>query len=146
LPEDLRAAVEERRAALAQQRPGPLPAPLAFLANPTDGAVDLVWDEPRDPRIRGYEIEWRERGAPDWERTRTGRGSRERFDGLANGSVYAFRMRARGVERASGWTETLEVRVEPVEMVDAIGLAGQAPIGLLLRTFWYGLVHLFTTL
>jgi hypothetical protein len=146
LPDDLRGAVEARRVASAQQRPGPLAPPLSFLANPTDAAVDLVWDEPRDPRIAGYEIDWRESGASDWRRTPIGRANRHRCDGLANGAVYAFRLRSRGGEQTSDWTETLEVRVEPVEVVEAIGLAGEAPIGLLLRTFWYGLVHVFTTL
>jgi len=146
LPGDLRAAVEALSTASAQRRTGPLPPPLAFLANPTDGAVDLVWDEPRDPRIAAYEIEWRESGEPDWKRRHTRPANRHRFDGLTNGSVYAFRLRALGGGTASDWTETLEVRVEPVERVELIGLAGQAPIGLLLRTFWYGLVHVVTTL
>jgi hypothetical protein len=54
-------------------------------------------------------------------------------------------MRAASVDRTSPWTEPAAVEAGPVEVVEAIGAAGDAPLGLLLRTFWYGLVHLATT-
>jgi hypothetical protein len=145
LPTDLRAAVDARRQQLARSRTDPIPPPLAFLANPSGGAVDLVWDQPRDARITGYAIEWRGREGSRWRQERVGRVDRHRFEGLANGDAHAFRMQALAGERASGWTDTLEVEVGPVEMVDVVGAAGDAPIWLLARTFWYGLVHVFTT-
>jgi hypothetical protein len=145
LPADLRASVEARRLEIARQRTGPLPVPLAFLANPTDRAVDLVWDPPQDARVTGYEIEWRTDDATEWQRERVGRVDRNRLDGLANGVRHAFRMRALAGDRTSDWTQTLVVEVGPVEMVDLVGGAADAPISLLIRIFWYGLVHLFTT-
>jgi hypothetical protein len=145
LPADLRAAVEARRQQLARSRTDPIPSPLAFLANPSGGAVDLVWDQPRDARITGYEIEWRGRESSRWRQERVGRVDRHRFEGLADGDAHAFRMRALAGERASDWTDTLEVEVGPVERVELVGAVGEAPISLLARTFWYGLVHVFTT-
>jgi hypothetical protein len=145
LPADLRAAVEARRERLARSRTDPIPTPLAFLANPTEGAVDLVWDQPRDARITGYAIERRREDDAAWRREGLGLVDRHRFDGLRNGETHAFRLRALAGERASGWTDTLEVEVGPVERVDTVGAAGDAPAWLLARTFWYGLVHVFTT-
>jgi hypothetical protein len=145
LPADLRADVEARRLALARQRSGPLPTPRALLANPSDGAVDLVWDAPRDPRIDGFEIEWRPEDVETWQRQAVERVDRQRVGGLTNGRRYAFRLRATADAQASDWTQLAATRVGPVPVVDAASAAGDAPIGLLLRTFWYGLVHAWTT-
>jgi hypothetical protein len=145
LPTDLQAAVAARRLAIARERTGSPPAPLAFLANPSDGAVDLVWDEPRDARLTGYEIQWRVQGEAEWRRQLVGRIDRSRVDGLANGECYAFRIRALAGDQSSSWTDAAVVEVGPVEMVNVVSAAGDAPLSLLLRTFWYGLVHLVTT-
>ena len=49
------------------------------------------------------------------------------------------------VRAAAVWTETSLVAVGPVEIVSAASAIEGAPISLLLRAFYYGLVHLFTT-
>ena len=72
---DLRADGVARRLEIARERTGPPPVPLAFLANPSDGAVDLVWDEPEDARLSGYEIQWRREGEADWSRQLVGRAA-----------------------------------------------------------------------
>ncbi len=144
-PQALRAEVEARRRALERRRAGPLPIPRALLANPSDGAVDLVWDPPRDARITGFEIQHRAVGAAGWETERVGLVDRHRFGGLTNGNRYAFRLRALRDAESGGWTPEAAAEVGPVPRVDAVGTAAEAPVGLLLRTFWYGLVHLFST-
>jgi hypothetical protein len=145
LPSDLRADLDARRLASARERTGAPPPPLAFLANPSDGAVDLVWDPPRDARLTGYEIRWRKQGEAQWQRQRIGRVDRRRIDGLANGEPCAFQMRALAGDQESSWTAETVVEVGPVEMVDVVSTARDAPLWLLLRTFWYGLVHVLTT-
>ncbi len=145
LPGDLRDAVDARRVEMARRKRGPLPAPLAFLANPSDAAVDLVWDEPDDARLTGYELAWRPRDTSEWKRERVARSDRHRFEGLVNGRRYAFRVRSLAASGASDWTETLEVEVGPVEFVEMTDPLSEAPWLLLLRAFWYGLVHVFTT-
>jgi hypothetical protein len=145
LPRDLQTLVDARRDAVARQRTGPLPAPTAFLTNPSEGAVDAVWDHPRDRRLSGYELEWRRGAVEVWYRERLGRGDRHCVGGLENGEVYVFRLRAVGGGRRSEWTEPREVEVGPVEVVDPASAARDLPIGLLLRIFWHGLVHALTT-
>ena len=146
LPRDLRKAVSERRSRLARQQSGPLTAPEAFLANPTTGAVDLVWDPPRDARVLGFDIAWRPRGHTEWAGLQIPLVDRHRIVDRTDGEVLEVRVRARGDDLTSPWSETIEVRIGPVAGVDVRTEIENAPIGLLLKTFWYGLVHLLTTL
>ena len=130
---------------MAGETPGALPAPRAFLVNPTVSAVDVVWDEPRDPRIRGYEIVWRGRDESDWQGQVVPRVRRHRVAGLEDGSVLTFRARSVAPGLASEWTPGLETRVGAVPMVDTSTVLSEASWWLALRTFYYGLVHAFTT-
>lgn len=143
LPVDIEREIDALRLARARRTTGPLPIPQAFLANPTHGAVDLVWDAPRDPRIDGYDVEWRRH--LDWQQARLGPVIRHRVADLPDAERYAFRVRARSPGAAGAWTETSVVAVGPVKIVSAASAIEDAPISLLLRTFYYGLVHLFTT-
>ncbi len=151
VPEDVRLARRELRLGAARDRGGPLPAPRAFLVNATGGAADLVWDPPEDPRVEGYEIEWRRlsgngaAGKP-WKSARIGPARRHRLDGLADGDDYAFRVRAVSARKRSEWTPPLEANIGPVPMVPAASALENASWSLLLRTFYYGLVHWFRTL
>jgi hypothetical protein len=110
LPEDLRRMVEEDEAARRREalRDSPLFAPSAFLANPTAGAVDLVWDLPRDERVTGYEVRWRGVHGGDWQGSPVPPGDRWQVDGLQDGTRYAFQVRASAPDLVSEWTEQVE--------------------------------------
>ena len=115
LPIDITRLIERARLDAARARAGPLGSPSAFLVNATDRAVHVVWDEPRDARVDGYEIEWRRDGEPTWQRVRNGRGHRQEIDQLQNGERYEFRMRAVGAGGVtSAWTLPLACTVGPV--------------------------------
>ena len=51
--------------------------------------------------------------------------------------------RAPGI--ASAWTEAQTVEVGPVEPVSVVSVTRGASLSLLLRTFYYGVVHALTT-
>lgn len=116
VPGDLqRLVAADRRQRLRQRlRETPLPPPDAFLANPTDGAVDLVWRPPRDPRLTGYEVRWRGASDRDWQGQQTWpadgeqAAGRRRVDGLCNGESYCFQVRAVAGDRSSVWTPEAE--------------------------------------
>ncbi len=145
LPRDLREQARAAREAAARRSRDPLPAPTAFLASPSAGAVDLVWDEPRDVRVEGYDVSWRGSDSEAWQQAALGRGSRHRVAGLPDGSGWSFRVRARGVGLESGWTPEQTVAVGPVQEMEAISSVEGAPFSLLVKTFAYGLVHWLTT-
>jgi hypothetical protein len=129
----------------ARQIQGPLPVPLAFLANPSEDAVDLVWDEPGDARIDGYKIEWKPVEDAEWQTISIERERRFRIVDLTNGDNYAFRIRAFGMGQESEWSESLECEVGPVEspsfLSDFENLNPTQLIELVITT----LIHLFTT-
>jgi hypothetical protein len=134
VPDDLQRLVAADRRQRLRQRLGdaPLPPPDAFLANPTDGAVDLVWRPPRDPRLTGFEVRWRGAGNRDWqgEIIRPAHGTqaadgeqvadgtpdtdgaqatgRWQVGGLRNGESYCFQVRALAGDRSSAWTPEAE--------------------------------------
>jgi hypothetical protein len=145
LPEDVRRLIGEHRLAAKKADTGPLPVPASFLVNPTLGAVDVVWDEPPDPRVDGYEIQWRVAGSSNWENTAIKAARRYRIDRLQDGAAYDFRMRATGAGRASEWTAIAKSTVGPVgppEMADEILDLGPR---LWLKILYYSLVHVFGT-
>jgi len=142
---EVRDEIEAARTALARRREGPLPVPRAFLVNPTLGAVDVVWDEPDDARIDGYEIAWRAADSEAWQEERVGPVRRRRIANLHDGASYAVRMRAVGAGAASEWTAEESVRVGPVEVVEMSGAVTSMSPGLLLRLFASSLRHLWVT-
>jgi hypothetical protein len=145
LSSDVRRVVAGMRSGVAREATGPLSAPRAFLVNPTAGAVDVVWDEPADARVRGYEIVWQPVGGVSWATVAVPRGRRHRIPALVDGTDYAIRMRAVAPGIASAWTEAQTVEVGPVEPVSVVGVTRGASLSLLLRTFYYGVVHALTT-
>jgi hypothetical protein len=145
LRQDMEQAISRIKNEEAKKATGPLPAPLAFLVNPTESAVDIVWDEPEDARIEGYEIQWRHEDATGWESCEIERDRRHRMDGMTNDRIYQFRMRSKGTGKTSGWTETLACRVGPVETAGILSMASDASLKTVMKTLFYINVHLLTT-
>ena len=148
LPGEMRAKVDRQRLESARTGTEPIAPPRAFLANPSPEAADLVWDPPNDPRVSGYTVEWRATDAPTWSSKQIGVTDRVHIDDLEDGHSYGFRIRAEAGDRSSSWTASQVTEIGPEVPADSADLAGnldEAPLGLLLRTFWYGLKHLMTT-
>jgi hypothetical protein len=145
LPHEARAWVEAGRRELARRAGGVLPRPRAFLANPTAGAIDVVWDPPDDPRVDGFELAWRTPDRATWETLRTGPVRRHRLAGVPDGHELAIRVRTLGAGEPSPWTETTRVTVGPIEMVNLRTELGEMSLGLLLRLAGATLQHLWAT-
>ena len=145
LARDVRETIDRARRARARQRAGPLPVPRAFLVNPTAGAADLVWDEPDDPRVDGYEVAWRRAGAAAWEAVAIPPTRRHRVGGLEDGAEVEFRLRALGAGAPGEWTETARIAVGPVPVVDVRGSVAEMPLRMLLRLFGQALIHAWST-
>jgi hypothetical protein len=82
----------------------PLTPPTAFLANPSAGAVDLVWDAPRDEVVTGYEIGWKSAADAEWQSLKIDPLTRWRMDGLEDGKPLMVRIRSERGETRSAWT------------------------------------------
>jgi len=82
----------------------PVNPPGAFLANPSAGAVDLVWDAPRDELVTGYEIQWRYTDT-EWQSLKIAALTRWHMDGLENGRSIKFRIRSLRGDTFSAWTD-----------------------------------------
>ncbi|MBW2236345.1 MAG: hypothetical protein JRG85_13225 [Deltaproteobacteria bacterium] len=71
------------------------------------------------------------------------------MSGLPNGETRVFRIRALGRsahgEVTSPWTPDIAATANPIPPVAITSATEGAPLGLKLRTFYWGLVHLFTT-
>ncbi len=93
----------------------PLSPPEALVANPSAGAVDLVWDPPRDESITGNEVRWREADDGDWESSAVPPSARWQVGGLQDGVRYAFQLRAVAPDRVSEWTDEVEAVPGAVE-------------------------------
>jgi len=143
LRQDVVRIIEEKKTRMARQSGGELAPPLAFLANPTESAVDLVWDESGDARIDGYEIEYKEADG-SWDTVTIERANRRRIEPLDNGEEYSFRMRAVGMGGESDWTETLTVEVGPVKPPSIFSVAGGMGIGTIVKFIHAINVHLYT--
>jgi len=102
LPENFIAS-EKQRAALEANTP--LNSPTAFLVNPSAGAVDLVWDAPRDEMVTGYEIGWKSAGDVEWGSLKIDPLTRWRMDGLEDGKPMQFKIRSLRGETYSAWTD-----------------------------------------
>ncbi len=144
IPGDVgRIAASLRRRAL-QTDAAPLAAPRAFLASPTESAVDLVWDAPDDARIDTIEVAWRAVGEGRWMTRRVSDADRVRIASLENGERMLFRIRSAASERRGEWSDPQEVVVGPVGTTDlTTGL--DIPAFLMLRLFVDGLYHVLTS-
>jgi len=145
VPEDMRAWIAAKEKEERLQSTAPLPLPTAFLANPSDAAADLVWDEPQDERVTGYEVRWREKKAADWQSERISPTHRHHIGDLRNDATYAFQVRAWAPGRESEWTKEAECVPGPVKTVSMFSAASGASPGLILKTVYYILVDALTT-
>ncbi len=145
LKSDVDDTLQRSRRMAAMDSDAPLPVPRAFLANPTESAVHLVWDQPGDPRVRGYEVAWKPGAHTDWNYVETGRVDRHPVEGLQNGEEYAFKVRSLGEKRKSTWTDAQVVEVGPVKTGGILSMAKGASPKLILKTLHYSLVHVLTT-
>ena len=132
-PDDILAAIEseQRRAALAiDTQPGP---PAAFLANPSTGAVDLVWDAPRDTLVTGYEIAWKPLEAHDWQAKTIEPVNRFHLGGLMDGKAMVFKLRALSGARYSDWTSEQVCIPGPVRNMPVAPMLASVPPASLIR-------------
>ena len=141
VPEDMKNEIETQKGKQSQRDPTPIPEPTAFLANPTDGAVTLVWDAPRDGRITGYEVRWKTQDAQEWQTNRCPPGNRWTISNLVNGEVYSFQIRALAGDRTSTWTHPATCIPGPVKDIMISQTATSIPLWTLIRMAYYGLVH-----
>ena len=107
--------------------------------------MDLVWDQPGDPRVDDYVVQWKEKDEADWNEAVIDPANRHRVSELDNGAHYSFRVKTRGMGKESPWTETLTVEVGPVKQPGILSSAGNIKLNTLLKTVYYINVHLFTT-
>ncbi|MFN2143765.1 MAG: hypothetical protein ACK2T7_00355, partial [Anaerolineales bacterium] len=108
-------SAEVQRAALAADTP--VMPPDALLANPSAGAVDLVWDAPRNCAVSGYQINWRNDGEAVWQVEEIEPVTRWQLVGLEDGKVIKVRMRTLRGENHSPWTD--EVVCMPGAVTDS---------------------------
>jgi len=150
LPHELRARIADGRRARRRAAAGPPPLPRAFLVNPTTGAADVVWDEPPDAIVDGYEVAWRpaETGEPaeePWHSAQIPPARRHRVADLEDGRTYAFRLRALGPGGPGPWTEPHRAEIGPVGVVEMGDAVDEMSLGLKLRLFRAGLAHWWAT-
>ena len=81
-----------------------VPTPTAFLVNPSQGQVDLVWEPPRDVPLSGYEVAWRANGETEWQVEPIPPASRHTIPNLQDGKTYLFKLRAVCGSNYSAWT------------------------------------------
>ncbi|MFO8055741.1 MAG: fibronectin type III domain-containing protein [bacterium] len=143
--EDVHKLVEKVRIRQARKATGPIPEPRAFLVNPTEKAADVVWDQPPDPRVEGYEIQYKKEDETSWKTVKTGPGRRHHIEPLQNEEDYLFRMRSAGMGKKSDWTETIECEIGPVETGGVLSAGKGASLGLVNKMLYYSWVHLLTT-
>jgi hypothetical protein len=105
LPADIRTATESILHEAAIAATDTVHAPTAFLANPSHGQVDLVWDTPRDVPITAYEVAWHTAAETDWHTETVQPTNRWHVTGLENGREYIFKLRAGCGSHLSDWTE-----------------------------------------
>jgi hypothetical protein len=117
---------EKQRAAFLANIP--LTPPLAFLANPSSNAIDLVWDTPRDGVATGYEIEWKSAADTNWQSLKIDPHTRWRMDGLENGKAMLFRIRSLRGETASAWTSEHTCTPGAVTDSSVLGMLGRIPL------------------
>lgn len=136
---------EEQAAERRLRQSPPEPAvPRAFLASPTAGAIDLVWDAPAEATGIGYEVAWRPAGQAAWSTLHVGTAHRHRVDGLGDGQVVEARVRAEAAGLRSEWTATATVEVGPVGEQSAVDFFTEIRPSVLARLVQQSLVHVLT--
>ncbi len=144
VPADIRQWIVADERKRQQVSDVPLPAPRAFLANPSDGAVDLVWEEPRDAGVTGFEVRWRTAGEGEWHTEQVPPGNRWQVDGLRNRQRYAFQVRALAEGRQSAWTAEAEAMPGAVAVASLLSMIPENALGTLVRMVAYSLAHVLS--
>ena len=118
---------------------GPPTVPLSVSAIPGDGYVTLSWNRPASDGgspVTAYEVGYRRAGRTRSYYTRTTAATSIKITGLVNEADYELFVRARNIQGASSWTETLvarpvgsegsEIAAELIELVNFLDeLLGQ---------------------
>lgn len=124
-------ADEKRRAAL--ESTVPLTLPTAFLANPSAGAVDLVWDAPRDEVVTGYEIGCKSAADAEWGTLKIDPLTRWRMDGLEDGKPLQFKIRSLRGAACSDWATEQTCTPGAVTDSSVTSMLGRIPLWTLAR-------------
>jgi hypothetical protein len=142
LPDDIRDLVTAKVKERQVMSMAPLLPPTAFLANPSDMAADVVWDEPGDGRITDYAVRYRRAAEDPWHIHTVSSAHRLHVPSLENGARYVLQLRAVGHGRDSVWTHPVECVPGPEQKRGSAltfmrGVSG----GTLLRLAYHGLRH-----
>jgi hypothetical protein len=141
LVDEIRAQVAEAALVERLNNPAPLLQPAGFLANPVDRAIELVWDLPRDERVHGYEIRWRNSHGEDWQHIELDRIKRWILSDLMNGHDYTFQLRALSSGNVSEWTPLTVTQPGPVGMTSLASAARGISTWTVARLVYHSLSH-----
>jgi hypothetical protein len=141
LPDEIRAQVAAAERIERLNNPAPLLQPAGFLANPSDAAIELVWDLPRDERVSGFEIRWRNSHGEDWQHIELDRMKRWIISDLVNGHDYTFQLRALSPSSISHWTPLEIAKPGPVGMTSLASAARGVSTRTVVRLIYHSLAH-----
>jgi hypothetical protein len=133
LPEDFHTWMRREVSEKLTRSGTPPAAPVEFLANPADGCAHLVWRQPGDLPVSGYEARWRAKNDPAWKTTSIPPGDRWVVPKLVNEQSYLFQLRAYIADRSSPWTETQTCTPGAVSEVSLAMNLFSVPLSALLR-------------
>ena len=119
----------------------PLPVPWAFLANPSDQAVVLVWEAQRDVRVTGFEVRWRAGAEREWQCQTIEADSHWQLSGLHNGQRYHFQLRSVGMHGSSDWTAEATVEPGPIQTASLLSMLPAVSPWILVRMIGCSLAH-----
>jgi hypothetical protein len=141
LPDEIRAQVAASELSGRLASPAPVLEPVGFLVNPSDSAMELVWDLTRDERVHGYEVRWRSTQTPDWEHILLDRIKRWIIPELQNGQTYTFQVRALTTTGTSDWTAAAIAHPGPVGITSIAEAARGISPWTVIRLVYYSLSH-----
>jgi hypothetical protein len=141
LPDEIHAQVAATQLAGRLASPEPVLEPEGFLANPSDTAIELVWDLSRDERIHGYEVRWRNTHSDEWEFITIDRIKRWIIPELENGLDYIFQVRALSLLGESDWTPPATAQPGAVGMISLASAARDISPRTVARLVYHSLVH-----
>jgi len=126
--EDIERFIASERHRTGLQADTPLNPPGAFLANPSSGAIDLVWDAPRQAMVTGYEIQWRYTNVEEWQALKVEPLTRWHIDSLENGRSMKFKIRSVRGEDLSAWTDEQTCAPGAVTDSSVISMLSRVPL------------------
>jgi hypothetical protein len=130
---DIEKIISDEKRCAALESNVPLTPPTAFLANPSAGAVDLVWDAPRDEVVTGYEIVWKSAADAEWGMLKIDPLTRWRMDGLEDGKPLQFKIRSLRGAACSDWTTEQTCTPGAVTDSSVTSMLGRIPLWTLAR-------------